>query len=147
MRFIKLSTDEFPTEEDLQEYFSDELPSREPPGRFVFPMGRIGEDGLRAGETLVFTYEARIRYVAEAKTGVLKNADDPETAEYPVYFVINMETLRPTDVPLQKLEELLAREKIYSKNLVHSQAWVPIQHDTRAQELLEGLIAKQGTAK
>ena len=57
MRLIKLSTEaEFPEEQDLQKYFKEELPSRNPSGLFLLPSGWISKKGLRVGETLLFSY-------------------------------------------------------------------------------------------
>jgi hypothetical protein len=73
VRLIKLSTNEFPGEANLLTYFAQELQDRKPPGLFRLPTGWIGKDALHEGETLLFSYRNRLRFVAKAKTGRMDN--------------------------------------------------------------------------
>lgn len=71
MRIIKLSTDEFPTVENLLQYFFAELPSRNPKGQFLVTPDRIALDAFNLGERLVFTHKAKVVFSAISKTSLI----------------------------------------------------------------------------
>lgn len=72
MRLIKLNKEEFNKEEDVDHFFGPDLKSnrslleqREPPGAFFFGGKKIGEGGIQEGETLLFTYDGKLRKTCE----------------------------------------------------------------------------------
>lgn len=72
MRLVKLSIDEFADETELQNYFNNRLPKRSPKGLFIFG-NQVARNGLKPGETILFSYRNKLRYVAKAKTGRMEN--------------------------------------------------------------------------
>jgi hypothetical protein len=96
------------------------LPAREPPGLFFFRR-QIGGDALEPGETLLFCYRGSIRYVAKAETGRM---DSPSTKrdDYPHCFVINLQSVRATDLPLAVVERQLQEKAALTKSM-QGRAW------------------------
>lgn len=141
MRLIKLSTDEFPEEADLQAYFTQVLPNRQPPGLFRLPRGWIGEDGLDVGETLLFSYRGRLRFVGEAETGRMDNTYLPDE-NYPYCFVINMRSARRANVPLNEVEQRLRAEAGLTKSL-QAQGWTRIPDSDRAEQIIKALVPQE----
>jgi hypothetical protein len=137
MRLVKLSTDEFPEESDHLAYFNRELPARRSPGLFRFK-GRIAEEALDPGETVLFSYRGRLRFVAQAETGRMDNVHMPHV-DYPHSFVINLQTVRPTDVPLNELENRLRAEAGLDVSL-RGQGWTRSPDSERAEQVIAALL-------
>jgi hypothetical protein len=72
MRVAKLSTQVFADEAAVDAFFTADLPHRNPLGLFHVG-GQIAEDGLAPGETILFTYRGRLRFVGRAASGRLDN--------------------------------------------------------------------------
>jgi hypothetical protein len=140
LRLIKLSTDEFPEEAEIQAYFVKELQGRNPTGLFRFPKGWIGENNLSEGETLLFSYRNKLRFVAKAKTGRMDNTYMPHQ-DYPFCFEINMKTLRNADIPLDEVEHQLRTHAGLQKSL-HAQGWTMIPDSERAEEIINALVSQ-----
>jgi hypothetical protein len=137
MRLVKLSTDEFPEESDLLAYFDQELPARKPPGLFRF-RGHIAEEALDPGETVLFSYRGRLRFVARAETGRELNTQMPHV-DYPYCFVIDMPTLRRADVPLDHVEHRLQTEAGLNGSL-RGQGWTRIPDSQQAEQVINTLV-------
>jgi hypothetical protein len=137
MRLVKLSTDEFPEESDLLVYFDRVLPARTPPGLFRFK-GHIADGALDPGETVLFSYRAHLRFVARAETGRMDNTQIPHV-DYPHCFIINLQTLRPANVPLDELENRLRMEAGLDVSL-RGQGWTRIPANEHAEQLIEALV-------
>jgi hypothetical protein len=104
MRIIKLSPAEFPTFKYVQDFFLKELPGRTPPGKFRIPPGHIAKEKFDEDESLIFTYQSRVRFKARSQSR-LKDNEDNEAKKYPYYFVIDLETLQSADTPLRDTEQ------------------------------------------
>ena len=140
MRIIKLSiTKEFPTLDTLGNYFKYELPSRNPPGKFLLPKEWIAEDGLQPGEMVIFSYRCCVRFVAQAASGRMKNVDEYQN-RYPYFFVIDLNTVRQTNFSLQKLEDRLRHEGDEKKHIVRTQGWPRIRDTKITESVVESLI-------
>ncbi|GAB7026700.1 hypothetical protein [Geobacter toluenoxydans] len=114
MRLIKLSVEEFESDLKLDEYFSKELPKRNPPGLFRFTEGRIAEGRIVPGETILFSYRNSLCFITTAKTGRMLNTYMP-AIEYPYCVVIDLPP-RKVNVPIEDLE-LMLQEKADFKSL------------------------------
>src|SRR5207302_3784253 len=98
MRVAKLSPEVFPDDGAVDAFFTADLPHRNPPG--LFHVGeQIAADGLAPGETLLFTYRGRLRFVGRAATGRLDNTFGLQ-AEYPFCFIVEPGSIRPADASL-----------------------------------------------
>ena len=124
MRIIKMSVDVFETLDVLIQFFQEDLPAHDPPGKFRIPKGRIAEDCLAEREPLLFSYESSVVYTARAASGRCKNRDECSD-EYPFYFLVDMETVRRVDVTLVEVEDRLRATGV-RKHIVHSQGWPTI---------------------
>ena len=108
MRIVKMSTDIFEDEEQVHSFFKKELRSRgggTVGGKFRIPAGWIAEDGLKVGEPLLFSHQGVVLYSAKASSSRRTN-DDEESEEYPFYFDVNVESIRPVkeNVTLHELQ-------------------------------------------
>lgn len=140
MRIIKLNIiKEFPTFEQLVHYFEYDLPSRNPPGKFLLPKGWIAEGGLEPGERVLFSYKCRVRFVAHAASGRIKNTDE-EQKNYPCFFTIDLSSVQQTDFSLKKLEDLLRHEANENKRIVRTQGWPRIIETKIIKSVVESLI-------
>ena len=139
MRLVKLSTDEFTEEADLKAYFTQELPRRNPPGLFRLPTGWIGQEALEPGETLLFSYRGRLRFVAKAETGWMDNTAMPHP-NYPYCFIISLSSVREADVLLTEVEQRLRAEAGLRKSL-QAQGWTRIPDSDRAEQIIEALLS------
>ncbi|WFU49148.1 hypothetical protein [Sinorhizobium terangae] len=104
MRIVRLSTREFPDLESVRAFFQSELPSRTPQGRFFVTADRIARTrGLAPSDYLVFTFKGRIVFTARSGSRLLPNAFEHRET-HPYYFVLELDTLRETDVDVEELE-------------------------------------------
>jgi hypothetical protein len=103
MRIAKLSDNEFPDVAALDAFFAG-LPNRNPPGLFLIPAGQIRAGGLAVNEWVLFTFLARLRYVARAASGRQANTFEPRQ-DFPYCFIVNLSSIRPVDLPLSELEQ------------------------------------------
>jgi len=100
MRFVKLGKQNFKTLEEVRRFFLQELPRRTPRGKF-----RVKRKyDLEFDEPIVFSYQARVVFTAQAGSKVLPNYDI-EHQEYPFYFVVKLATLREADEDLHDIEQ------------------------------------------
>lgn len=129
MRIVKLSEDIFPELEDVMVFFRDYLPERTPPGKFRITEGRIAQGGLEPGEEILFSYNGRIYFIAQSATGRLKNEDEHQN-EYPFYFLVDMDTLRPVGISLHDVEQRYHQETSETKSLVQTRGWPKIENET-----------------
>ena len=108
MRIVKLAKTEekrFATREGVRRFFLNEIGRRKLRGKFYVTPGRIAPDGLRPGEQLVFTYQARVVFSARAESRLLPNDDaEQEHQKYPNYFVVDLATLREADEDVHDIE-------------------------------------------
>ncbi len=143
MRIIKLGTVEFPSIEDVRRYFENDLPRKEPPGKFRIPQNLIGKNGLKKGEKLLFSYRGTICYLAMANSGRINNTDKRQK-KYPYFFLIDIDTLQNTRISLLELENQLKLNP--PKSIVRSRSWPKIQDNVRSDTLWDSLYNK-GTNK
>lgn len=141
MRIIKLSTEEFETIKDVVTYFEEHLPSTNPPERFRITERRITEDGLEIGEPLLFSYQTTVLFTAEAASGRLDNNDE-KSDTYPFLFLVNMATLRPSEISLYDIEEQL-HQTGERKSLVQSQGRPIIPDSPFSENLWQTLRENQ----
>jgi hypothetical protein len=144
MRLVKLSTKEFPQEAALLAFFNQVLWGRNPPGLFQLPSGWIGEVGLDKGETLLFTYRGRLRFVAKAETGRMDNIYMPNPA-YPYCFVVDRNSLRQADVPVEEVERQL-RDKAGLQKSLQAHGWTKIPDSESAEAVINTLAIEAKTA-
>ena len=137
MRVVKLGPKEFEDEKKLVGYFDQELPGRNPQGLFLFK-GRIAQDGLDPGETVLFCHDAKLRFVAKAATGRMKNTYLRQT-EYPHCFVIELPPRR-ANVALAEAERRLRAEAGLRKSL-QGQAWTRIPDGEAAERVIDSLVS------
>ena len=133
MRLVKLSTKHFPNEGDLDDYFDNKLDGR---WRFYFG-NQIREDGIVPNETILFSYQKQLRYVAKAKTSILTDNDRGE-GKYRHFFVIKAR-IRKVNVSVENLDQQLRHRAGFKKSL-RFQAWTEIQ-DQRAEEVIKDLLS------
>jgi hypothetical protein len=129
-----MSTKQFPDEDKLQIYFDNTLPKKEK-GKFFFG-NQIAAPGLDPGETILFSYQKKLRYVAKAETGRRENKDRGE-GYYSNFIVIKM-PVRKVNVSLEEVERKLRAEAGLQKSLLH-QGWTDIQ-DKRAEKVIEDML-------
>lgn len=109
MRLIRLADPHFPDLAAVDHYFLDPqspFRNRGPFATFIFQPGHIDENGLRPGETLLFSYEGTVYYVATAHSG-RKPWDGPGSDELPYCFHVNIASLRRTRFTVQELATAL----------------------------------------
>ena len=126
MRIIKLSKkneSEFAKEDGVRKFFSCTIQNRKPPGIFRVTKGRIADGALEPGEQLLFTYEARVMFIALAKSELMLNSD-AQSAKYPKLLVVDCATLRQVDEDLREVEEEYKKRRnaLYHKNFI-GQGW------------------------
>ncbi|MCB0170064.1 MAG: hypothetical protein KDJ97_05885 [Anaerolineae bacterium] len=129
MRIVKLSEEIFSDLESVMRFFRDYLPQRDPPGKFRITEGRITQDGLEPGEEMLFSYNGTIYFIAQSATGRLENEDEHQN-EYPFYFLVDMDTLRPVEISLHDVEQRYHQETGETKSLVHTRGWPKIENET-----------------
>jgi hypothetical protein len=140
MRLVKLSTAEFADESALETYFTDELPKRSPKGLFVFNGHQIAANGLKREETILFSYQNKLRYVAKAETPRIDNPHR-DTEDYRYGFVIKL-PVRKANVSLADVERKLRAEAGLQKSL-SGQGWTKISSE-RAEKVIEDLSFTDG---
>ncbi|MCB0195750.1 MAG: hypothetical protein KDJ65_27620 [Anaerolineae bacterium] len=128
MRIIKLSEEIFSDLDDVMEFFRDYLPQRDPPGKFRITEGRIAQGGLEPGEEVLFSYNGKIYFMAQSATGRLAN-EDKHKDEYPFYFLVDMDTLRPVGMSLHDVEQRYHHETGETKSLVQTRGWPKIENE------------------
>ncbi len=137
MRIIKLGKGEFKTLGEVKEFFEGELLQREPKGKFRLRKLSIAEDKLNIGEPILFSYQTIVCFSARTKTGRLINYDK-QANKYPYYFVVDMDTLQPSNIRLKIVEERL-RDELGGKHLVKTQRWPALTDTPATNELWESL--------
>jgi hypothetical protein len=136
MRVAKLSPDVFADEAVVHAFFRTELPRRNPPG--LFHVGsQIAEDRLSVGETLLFTYRGRLRFVGRTATGRLANTFGLQP-EYPYCFIVETGSVRPADASLAEIEQALAAVGV-SVSLA-GQGWTRVPDSPAAERAIEDLV-------
>ena len=139
MRIIKLGTGEFETFDEVEDYFYVTLltEERNPKGKFRLPNGNlISENGLSIGERILFSYNKVVCFTAVAKTGRLDN-NDKYAGKYPYYFVIDMPSVQPANISLEKVEDSL-RDVLDGKSIVSARSWIKIS-DSSTDEFWESI--------
>src|SRR5262245_41809561 len=122
MRVAKFSDTEFADVVALDAFFAG-LPNRNPPGLVLIPAGQIRADGLAAGEWVLFTYQARLRYVARAASGRQDNTFESRQG-FPHCFVVDPASIRAVDLPIGEVERRF-REAGVDRSL-GGQGWTEI---------------------
>lgn len=84
MRIIKLSPSDISmkTREKVDRFFHKHLKEREPKGQFFLTKGRISKNGIKPGESLVFTYLGEIVYLARCASTRI-DTEGNHTYQYP----------------------------------------------------------------
>jgi HNH endonuclease len=138
MRIIKVA--DFENEIDLANYFNRTLKQLKPPGLFTFPRG-IAENGLDVGDTLLFCYEGRIRYVAKAASKRLQNTFPKRDSNEPHCFLIDMKSVRSMNVQISEVERRLKKSAGLLKSL-RGRGWTTIPESRAALRVIESLVAE-----
>jgi len=135
MRLVKL-TDEL-LGGALNDYFDNVLPARHPPGLFRCPRGPIARNALATGETMLFSYRGRIRFVARAGSGRMMNTYLPD-AKYPHCFLVNLQTLRRVNASVEEVEARLRDRNCLDKSF-RSRGWNIIDDTEEAERIVAAL--------
>lgn len=138
MRLVKL-TDEL-LGGALDDYFDNVLPGRRPPGLFRCPRGRIAEDALAEGETLLFSYAGRLRFVARSLSTRLEHTFLPDD-KYPHCFIVDLQSVRRANVPLDEVESKLREAHCLDKSF-RSRGWTIIDDSSRAEQVINSLLTE-----
>jgi len=144
MRIIKLGKKEFCNLDSAKEFFSTELPKRNPVGMFGFKRRLIAKDGISAGEKVIFSYGGEIIYYALSSSG-RNDSIDEDREEYPYYFQVNMNTLKHVksqDLTLSELEKYYHLNGGEKKRFVRTQAWPQVKNETSSDLLWRFLGAE-----
>ncbi|MGK0236360.1 MAG: putative restriction endonuclease [Psychroserpens sp.] len=143
MRIIKLSAldDMMKSIEAVHDFFTKELISRR--GKFFVTLGRIAPDGINVGETLIFTYEKEIVYIAKANSSRLESG----SKDTPFYFEVDVNTIKKGYGSLSELELQLKGSKVISseRNLVKSQGWPTFDTSKKrliVDKIVDGFLVK-----
>jgi hypothetical protein len=137
MRVIKLSKLVFEDQNLLRDYFTNKLPELNPPGLFTFING-IGEDGLYVGETLIFSYDGRIRYIANAASGRELNRYQNPGQNERYCFQIDLASIKEVDIKMSEVEKRLKKEAGLQKSLV-GQGWTIVEETKATKRVVESL--------
>ena len=150
MRLIKLGNEPpagFLTLADVQGYFENPdspFRNRGQYATFCFPDNppAIGTDGLRPGETLLFSYANIVRYVATAWSGRM-DSPGPDRATLPYCFQVNVASLRRTEFSVQTLENAiraLCEQTGHTTNIVNTQGWPRLPDGVEAEAIVIQLV-------
>lgn len=140
MRLVKCSREdeEFTSEEDALHFFRQALWDKG--GRFGFGYGnQIGPtpESLSAGETVLFQYEGKIRFVAKAISGRLDGTEGEH------YFLVELNSLYETEwIPYTELERRFRLEAGLQKAL-GGQAWTKIPSNDLTEAVVRSLIVRK----
>lgn len=140
MRLIKLGVGEFPSPSDVHRFFQGPTSELRQRG-FLLPKGWISPTGLQPGELVLFSYRAIVLYVAQA-TSARQAYTGPESAKYPYRFNLDLQSLRPANVTVQKLERTLRQEAGQRRNIASGRGWARLPSGDAAQALVEQLVSK-----
>ena len=104
----------------------------------MFTKGRISSDGISSGETLLFSYEGEIVYVAKAASGPLP-ATGPESAEFPYYLQVDLPSLKRASIPLTDLQNAITAKTGESVQLL-GQGWTRLPDDEAVENVINSLV-------
>src|SRR5262249_2453860 len=125
-RLIRLSAEDedFPNIEAVRDYFEDPRSPFRTRGQFATFIfnDHIRADGLHPGETLLFSYEARVVYVATAWSGRM-DWTGPESDKYRYCLRVNLASLRRAAFTVQQLAAALGVD------IPPGRAWQPLDVD------------------
>lgn len=142
MRLIKMSKELTPSHAEVVAYFEDpesEFRTRHDTfGIFRFTKGRISPDGIHPGETLLFSYEGVIVYVAKAVTGPLPTVG-PESTEFPYYLQVDLPSLKRASIPLIDLQNVITAKTGESIQLL-GQGWTRLPDDEAVEDVINSLV-------
>jgi len=142
LRLIKLSKELTPSRAEVVYYFEDpdsEFRTRhETFGIFMFTKGRISSDGISSGETLLFSYEGEIVYVAKAASGPLPTTG-PESDEFPYYLQVDLPSLKRASIPLTDLQNAIAAKTGENLQLL-GQGWTRLPDDDAVENVISILV-------
>jgi hypothetical protein len=139
MRLVKLSTQHFANEKELDDYFEDELNGR---WRFYFNT-QIRKNGIMPGETVLFSFQGRLLYVAKTKTGRISDRHR-EKGKYQNYIVIGT-PIRRIDISLEEFERKL-EAKANLKISLKGQGWNIIGDGKRTEKVVDSFSFADGSA-
>ncbi len=139
MRIIKLSEmdEEMQNEDMVHKYFKSTLKIAKPTGQFLMTKGRISQDGIHQGEKIVFSYRKKIVYLGVAASG-RKKYRGPQRwlpREYPHYFCIDMDKLRPGRGAIDEFEKRVFESDLHDKNIVQAQGWPRLEDSKELDQL------------
>ncbi len=134
MRIIKLGTGEFSNLEEVENYFENVLPYRNPPGKFLIPSPLIGKSGLNEGEELLFAFQGTIYFSALAASERMDNQDRRTKRDYPFYFLIDLHSLKRLRISLSEIENILAQNDI-TMSIVKSRSWPMIEDQNATHQI------------
>ncbi len=145
MRIIKLSKidPEMKNENMVHNYFLTKLKATNPPGQFLMTKGRMGKDGIRPGEKIVFSYYKKILYLGVATTGREDYAGPQcwSPLDYPHYFCVNVDTLVPAQGTLDKFEHRVHLKGLHDKHIVQAQGWPRLEDSKELDKIWNEFIA------
>jgi hypothetical protein len=134
MRLAKLSSDEFSDAAELSKFFAG-IKDQNPPG--LFRIGKqISKDGLYPGETVLFSLSGKVLFVGKTLSGRMDNKYGYEN-EYPYCFLVDHNSLRPTNISFAELERLLSSEGIPLS--LAGQGWNKLPDDLRIEKFIHEL--------
>lgn len=131
-----------PSHAEVVEYFEDpesEFRTRHDTfGIFMFTKGRISSDGINPGETLLFSYEGEIVYVAKAASGPLPTTG-PESAEFPYYLQVDLPSIKRASISLNELQNVITAKTGESIQLL-GQGWTRLPDDKAVEDVINSLV-------
>lgn len=142
MRLIKMSKELTPSRTEVVSYFEDqksEFRTRdEAYGIFMFTKGRISPDGISSGETLLFSYEGEVVYVAKAASGPLPTTGH-ESTEFPHYLQVDLPSLKRASIPLTELQNAITAKTGESIQLL-GQGWTRLPDEEAIEDVINSLV-------
>jgi hypothetical protein len=141
MRVVKLHPEvPFATEAAVEEFFTDLLPNRNPPGLFHIH-GEIAPGGLAIGERLLFTYRGRLRFVGRAATGRQVNTYNLQD-RYPNCFRVEPGSIQRADASFAEVEQAFAEAGVHVGSLA-SQGWNSVEDSEAVEDAVQGLVDEE----
>ena len=142
MRLIKMSKDLSPSREEVVSYFEDSdsefRTEDETHGIFYFTKGRISPDGIKPGETLLFSYDGEVVYVAKAASAPLASSG-AESAQFPYYLQVDLPSLRKASIPLAQLQRTIT-DKLGNCPPLTGQGWTRLPDDAAVEAAVNSLV-------
>ena len=117
----------------IDDFFSKEIYKKDRYGLFYVRPRKIRKNGLQTGEYLIFTCDGVVRWKAQAASQLCQNVTGLYSATHPVYFKIDLVTLKKVThpswlkAPVLRLDDLRRQYSVSGgkpKNSWRGRAWI-----------------------